>query len=197
MSAPTLRSRPAGPPVEAIHTADGMGRSAGPRAGRTSDDLRRHADLFLDRRRRVVGLSLVAVGAMTAVSAYQAGLVRHLPEPPLPIFDADRVDAAPEAYQFLRTPDGLLGVVSYGITAALAATGPRTRAEDAPWVVLALGAKVAVDALAAVALTVEQGSVHRRFCSWCLLASAASLAAVPAVLPESRAALRSLRRRRP
>ena len=142
----------------------------------------------------MAGLSLAAVGAMSVVSAYQTGLVRHLPEPPLRLFDADRVDASPEAYQFLRTPDATLGIVSYGLTAALAAAGPASRSTDAPWIVLAMAAKVLADALGGAVLTAEQATVHRRFCSWCLLASAASVAMVPAVIPETRAALRTLLR---
>ena len=195
MLTPSVRKRPAGPPAESIDTSGGLGRSTSPLARRVSDDLRRHSDAYLDRRRRIAGLSLVAVGAMTVVSAYQTGVLRHIPEPPLALFDADRVDASGEAYQMLRTADGTLGLVSYGVTAALAAAGARTRAEDMPWLVLAMAAKVAGDALSGLSLTVEQASKHRKFCSWCLLASAASVAMVPAVVPETRAAIRTIRDR--
>jgi hypothetical protein len=52
------------------------------------------------------------------------------------------------------------------------------------------GAKAAADAAFALLLTVEQGTKHRRLCSWCLLSAAAGLAVVPQTLPEARAALR-------
>ncbi|MBW3615885.1 MAG: hypothetical protein KY439_11355 [Actinobacteria bacterium] len=45
-------------------------------------------------------------------------------------------------------------------------------------------------------LTLEQGTKHRRFCSWCLAAAGASLATVPQVVPEAAAAWKALRRRR-
>ncbi len=49
---------------------------------------------------------------MGVVAAYQNGLVRRLPEPPLPFFDAEQVDASGEAYALFRTPDAALGLVS-------------------------------------------------------------------------------------
>ena len=56
-----------------------------------------------------------------------------------------------------------------------------------------MSAKVALDAVAGLFLTAEQATKHRRFCGWCLLASGASLAMVPQVVPEARAAWRELR----
>jgi hypothetical protein len=46
----------------------------------------------------VVGLSLAALGSMGFIFLYQLGLIKHLPEPPLPGFNADKVDASSEAY---------------------------------------------------------------------------------------------------
>jgi uncharacterized membrane protein len=157
-----------------------------------SDDLRRQQGDILDRRRRTAALSLVAAGAMGVVAAYQNGLLRRLPEPPLRIFDAEAVDASGEAYGFLRTPDAALGLVSYGVTLVLAGMGARDRHEEAPLVPLVLAAKVAVDAVGGLYLTAEQATKHRRFCSWCLAASVVSAAMVPQVVPEARLALRRL-----
>ncbi|MGI8548224.1 MAG: hypothetical protein ACR2M1_12990, partial [Gemmatimonadaceae bacterium] len=64
----------------------------------------------MQRRRKVVGLSLVAAGAMGLIAAYQTGIIKHIPEPPLPLLDADKVDASSEAYSKLSMPDGILGL---------------------------------------------------------------------------------------
>ncbi len=56
-------------------------------------------------------------------------------------------------------------------------------------------AKVALDAASAFWLTLEQATRHKKFCSYCLAAAAASLATVPQVVPEARLAWRELRRR--
>lgn len=171
----------------------GIGRSSSPAAEEVSDDLRRRTGPFLDGRRRVAALSLVASAALGAVAAYQNGLLRHLPEPPLGLLDADRVDASGEAYELFKTPDAALGLASYALTLVLAGAGSARRVEERPWLPLAMAAKVAGDALGGLYLTAEQASKHRRFCSLCLAASAASVAMVPQVVPEARAALRQLR----
>jgi hypothetical protein len=52
-----------------------------------------------------------------------------------------------------------------------------------------------VDAVGGIYLTAEQATKHRRFCSWCLAATVASVASLPQVVPETKAARRALRRR--
>ena len=189
------RERPAGPPAaEARGRPGGIGRASSAAAEQVSDDLRRGAGRLLDHRRRTAALSLVAAGAMGAVAAYQNGLVRRLPEPPVGFFDAEKVDASGEAYEMLRTPDAALGLLSYAATLALAGMGPQNRFRDTPIIPIALAGKVLFDALGGLYLTAEQATKHRKFCSWCLTASIASLAMVPQVIPEARLALRHLRR---
>lgn len=134
------------------------------------------------------------MGSMAVISLYQMGLIKHLPEPPLPGLDADKVDAAPEAYQKLSMPDAVLGMASYAATATLAAMGGEDRARTAPLVPLALAAKAGFDAYQAMVLTKDQMTKHQAFCSWCLLAAGATLGTVPLVVPEARAAWRELRR---
>lgn len=158
-----------------------------------SDELRNDTGETLARRRRVVGLSLLAAGSMGVITLYQMGIIAHLPEPPLPGLDADKVDASEEAYAKLATPDAALGLGSYAATLALAAMGGKDRATTQPWIPLALAAKVAFDTLQAGQLTIEQMTKHKAFCSWCLLASVATFATVPLVIPEARAALAHLR----
>jgi uncharacterized membrane protein len=163
-------------------------------AARLSRELRRGGGEHLRRRRGVVALSLVSMSSMAVVVLYQMGMIRRIPEPPLPGLDAERVDGSPEAYGILGMPDGALGMVSYAATLMLAAAGGKNRARTAPWLPLALAGKAAVDATQAARLTRDQWVDHRAFCSWCLLAAGATFAALPATLPEAREALRHLRR---
>ncbi len=191
-----LREHPAGPPAAAVRpTSGGVGRDTSDAAESASDALRRFDDDFLTRRRRVGGLSLGAMASLGVVAAYQMGLIRHVAEPPVSLFDADRVDASGEAYQYLKTPDAALGLASYAATLVLAGTRADRTPEQIPLLSLLLGAKVAADALGGLYLTLEQGTKHRRFCSWCLTSAVLSVAMVPQVVPEVRAAWQSLRRR--
>jgi uncharacterized membrane protein len=157
-----------------------------------SRELRTGTGGHLAQRRGVVALALVASGAMGLIGLYQMGIIPHLPEPPLPVFDSDRIDASPQAYSHLSTPDALLGLGSYAATAALAAMGGAERARSAPWLPLALAAKLAFDVGQGVRLTIQQWSGYRRFCFWCLVAATSSFAAAPLVVPEARAAARAL-----
>ena len=103
------------------------------------------------------------------------------------------MDASPEAYRYLSTPDGVLGLASYAATAVLASMGGPDRARTTPWLPLLAAVKTGADAAQAAKLTRDQWTEHRAFCSWCLLAAAATFATVPLVLPEARDALRRLR----
>ncbi len=118
--------------------------------------------------------------------------VKHLPDPPLPYFDSDKVDAGAEAYSKLSMPDAPIGLGSYAATLALAAMGDEDRAAERPWIPLALAAKVVLDAAQAGKLSVDQWTKHRAFCFWCLIAAGATFATVPLVIPETRVALRHL-----
>ncbi len=159
-----------------------------------SRQLREGSGEFLAQRRKVAGLALAAAGSMGLITLYQLGVIKHLPDPPLPGFDSDKVDAAAEAYSMFSMPDGPIGLGSYAATLGLAAMGGENRAVERLLIPLALAAKVTLDALQAGKLTVDQVKDHRALCLWCLVAAGATFAAVPQVIPEARAALRHLRR---
>jgi hypothetical protein len=197
MGTTTLRRRPAGPPAADLRgRPGGIGRATSEAAEAVSDGLRRQSDDFLDRRRKVAGLTFGAMGSLGMVAAYQLGLLRHLPDPPVGPFASDRVDASGEAYQYLKTPDAALGLANYGATLALVGMGGARRTSERPWIPLAMAAKVALDAAYGLYLTIEQGTKHKRFCSWCLTAAGTSWATLPQVVPEAGAAWRALRRSR-
>ncbi|MBW3653548.1 MAG: vitamin K epoxide reductase family protein, partial [Actinobacteria bacterium] len=92
-----------------------------------------------------------------------------------------------------ETPDAALALASYGASMALIGMGPADRAQRRPLIPLLTTAKLAYDAVGAAYLSVEQISKHRAVCAWCLAASVASAAALPAALPEARAAWKALR----
>lgn len=160
-----------------------------------SRELRRRTTPHLRRRRGIIGLSLAASASMGLIALYQTGILRHLPDPPLPRMDADEIDAAPEAYRWLRMPDAVLGFASYGVTMSLAAMGGANRSSEQPWIPLALAAKTALDSANAAKLSVDQWTKHRAFCFWCLAAAAATFATVPLAYPEAKEAWREIRRR--
>lgn len=159
-------------------------------------ELRQGSDATLKRRRGVVGLSIISIASMGIIALYQIGILKHVPEPPLPVFDAGKVNGSAQAYMYLSTPDAVLGLGSYAATLSLAAMGPANRAEKQPWVPIALAVKVGADAILAGKLTVDQWTKHRALSFWCLLSAGSTFLGLPLVIPEARAALRELKRRR-
>ena len=174
----------------------GIGRTSSARAERVSDDLRLGSSPHLTRRRRAAALMLGASASMGVVTLYQLGIVRHLPDPPLRVFDSDRVDASGEAFRQGTTPDAALGLASYAVSLALIGMGTGDRSREQPWIPLLAAALLGADAAGALYLTAEQGSRHRALCAWCVAAAGATVAAVPAALPEAREALAQLRAKR-
>jgi len=190
------RERPAGPAAATVRpSSGGVGRGGTPAAEAISDALRRGSSPYLDARRRTAALQTAAAGTLAVVGLYQFGLLRSVPEPSLPGLGADAVDASGEAYQVLHTPDSALGIASAGVSLVLAGMGGAKRHEEQPWIPLVLLAKSLLDAAGGTYLFAEQLTKHKKVCSWCTVSAGLLLATVPAVLPEARAAWKSLRSR--
>ncbi len=156
-------------------------------------ELRTDGSKSTRHRRAIAGLSMLGGASLGLIALYQMGIIKRLPEPNLPFLKAEKVDASPEAYEWLFTPDAVLGIASYGATMVLVAMGGKDRAKKQPYIPIALAAKTALDAFNAARLTRDQWTRHRAFCIWCLIAAGATFAAVPFVVPETLEALRNLR----
>lgn len=156
-----------------------------------SEQLRRGRTPDLRRRRGIIGLAFAAGACTALVALYQSGVIRRVPEPRGRRLDADRVDAIEDAYAYFSTPDAFLGTISYATTAALAAMGGADRARRRPWIPRAMLGKIIFDCGIASWLVWFQWSRLRAFCSWCLVATGATLAMLPLALPEASRARRN------
>ncbi len=151
-------------------------------------ELRQGYGPFLKRRRGIIGLSLFSCGVLGAVALYQTGILKKLPEPRARFFNAAKVHGSEQAYSLLATPDALLGLASYAVTAALAGMGPENRSRTHPWMALAMGLKLLADSAIAGKLTLDECRKFRAFSLWSLLIAAATWTALPLALPEAKAA---------
>lgn len=167
-----------------------VSRSSISRARAVSRELRTSTHPMVERRRGVVALTLVAAGAMGVTVLYQMGMIRRIPEPRTRLLNSSAITGSARAYSRWSTPDAALGLCSYALTLALAAAGGRRRAARHPWIPLTLAAKAAFDVAVASRLTAVEWKSYRAFCLPCLIATAATVAIVPLVVPEARAALR-------
>lgn len=124
------------------------------------------------------------------VALYQTGIVRRLPDPPLPGIDSNKVDASNYAYKRLQTPDALMMVVSYGLTAWLAGAGGEQRH---PALALATAAKAVGDVAVGFKLAQEEWGENQALCAYCQVATVASVASAALAIPEAASAVQRLR----
>ena len=155
-------------------------------------DLREGASDELRRRRAIIGLSMVGMAAMAPVSLLQTGLVRHLPDPPLPRFHSDEANLSETAYQF-GVPDGTLALASLAANVPLAAWGGRARAREHPWVALVAAGKALVDAVGAAGYFYRMASGKEPWCPYCITGALANFSILALTLPEVTRALETLR----
>lgn len=161
-----------------------------------SRELREAQNPDLTRRRWLVGLSLLGVAMGQIVSLYQMGILKNLPDPPVGPFDSARVDASEYAYKRLQTPDALIMVVTYGLTAWLAGAGGKDRATATPLLPVVMGLKIVTDAATSLELGREEWNDNKALCVYCQVATVASLASLVIAYPETRRALGHLLGRR-
>ena len=152
------------------------------------------ADGGLAARRLTIGLSLVGMASMSAVSLLQTGLVRHLPDPPLPCFDSDKVNLSETAFP-LGIPDGTLGLLSFVANLPLAAYGPPDRARRLPWLPLLGTAKALADAVVSAWYFYQMPVREKAWCPYCVVSALTNWAILALALPEARRAVAELRRR--
>jgi uncharacterized membrane protein len=111
--------------------------------------------------RLVIGSCCVALATLVPVALYQTGILPRLPDPPLCIFDSERITTSKVAHP-LGIPDALLALGSFGATLALALLAKRHRAAKR-----LLGAKLTLDASAAAFNAGRQVYSFGKLCSWC------------------------------
>lgn len=157
-----------------------------------SHELREEINSDLKRRRWIIGLSLVGAAAGIAVTLYQTGIIKHLPDPPSDLFDSDRVDASNYAYSRLNSPDAPMMIINYGVTALLASMGGKSRAANMPLATLAMAAKTLVDVGINLQLGREEWNENKALCAYCQAATIASIASVALAAPETIKAVNNL-----
>jgi uncharacterized membrane protein len=149
----------------------------------------------MTRRRGIILTSFGAGLCMMTIALFQTGVIHRLHDLPSRRIRSSRIAAVPPAYRpiGLPIPDSLLGLVSYAITAALAAFGGPDRHRRTPSLSLLMSAKVCADAALGAVLMGVQWTWYRAFCMYCVTASLLSFTAAILAVPETLAALRHVR----
>jgi Vitamin K epoxide reductase family len=161
-----------------------------------SEELRQGKNPDMSRRRAIIGLSMLGGSMGQIVTLYQTGVVSHLPSLPVPLFDADRVDAANYAYSRFNSPDGPIMMLNYALTAWVASAGGLDRARRNPLLPIAMGIKILIDSGVSLELAREEWSENKAFCDYCQVATVCSVASLVLAIPEVLTAIRTLLGRR-
>jgi len=159
-------------------------------------ELQHSAGDDLRRRRAIVVLSLVGMAALGTVSLFQTGVIEHLPDPPIPGFDSDKVNSSDTAYA-LGVPDGTLSVASLAANLPLAAFGGADRAQKQPLVPLLAAGKAMTEAVVSAWYFAQMPLKEKAWCGYCILGALANVGIAALSLPEAKTALASLRGERP
>ena len=162
-------------------------------AQQLGQELRDGTGNFLGHRRAAALFTLVGMASLAAISLYQMGVVKRLPEPKISGLDAKKVNGSAEAYGILNTPDAVLGLGSYAATLELIAMGGPDRARSQPWIPLALALKSSLDSIQAGALTGKSWLKFRAFSLYSLVTALCAFRVLSLVLPEARAAWQKMK----
>lgn len=146
----------------------------------------------LNRRRGIIGLSLLGMAAMTAVTLLQTGIVKHLPDPPIDGFDSDKVNSSDTAYA-LGVPDGALSLASLAANIPIAAFGGENRAETMPLVPIAFATKATVEAAVAGWYFYQMPTKEKAWCGYCIVGALTNFGIAALSLMEAKKAWKTLR----
>ncbi len=145
----------------------------------------------LRRRRAIIGLSLLGMGAMTMVSLFQTGVIGHLPDPPIDGFDSDKVNSSDTAYA-LGVPDGTLSLASLAANIPIAAFGGENRAEQQPIVPILAAGKAVVEAVVAGWYFYQMPTKEKAWCGYCIVGALCNFGIAALTFLEAKRALESL-----
>ena len=144
-------------------------------------------------RRAIIGLSLLGMSAMTAVSLFQTGIIEHLPDPPIKDFDSDKVNSSDTAYA-LGVPDGTLSLASLAANIPIASFGGTNRAEEMPLVPIAAAAKASVEAVVAGWYFYQMPTKEKKWCGYCIVGALANFGIAALSLVEAKKAWKELKK---
>lgn len=151
--------------------------------------------LNMKLRRAVICTSLLGMASMAAVTLYQTGIVRRLPDLPQPRFSTSKVNDSDTAWGY-GIPDGTLTLLAHAVNIVFAAAGGASRGRTRPALPVLATATAGVQALvAAKYLFYQMPRVEKVWCPYCIVDAVAHLAAFGLTLPETVGAATGLRAR--
>jgi uncharacterized membrane protein len=132
----------------------------------------------LNRRRKIVLISLFGVGNAVIITLYQTGIIKKLPDLPLKSFDSEKLTSSEKAFEF-GMPDAPGAALLYSLIMVLATYGGARKFKRAfLFDKLLLGATV-VNAAFAVQYFYNMIAKQKKLCVYCIAVTLANLSMLP------------------
>lgn len=146
------------------------------------DELRAGISEDLGRRRKIIALSTLGLVDFSIISLYQTGIIKRLPDIPLPVFDSNKVNAAKDAYM-MGVPDGPVSATVYGLTMVLAAAMGSESTGRKPVLDVLLGGAIAGNAAGAVFYMYDMIFKQKKICLYCVTGALINFASAIIIAP--------------
>lgn len=134
------------------------------------ESIQNQTDELTAERRKIAALSSLALIDFSAISLYQLGYIKSLPDIPGKIFDSNKVNASKDAVLF-GLPDGVLSMGMYSLNLILAAAGSK-RGKKRSFYDYLLAGVVIGQASGAAHYLYNMAFVQKKICPYCVFGAA-------------------------
>ena len=134
------------------------------------DELRQGDSEDLERRRKLVALSVAGLADFNIISLLQSGVVRRLPDIPYPIFDTNGINTSKTSFA-MGVPDAVISSMMFAMKMALATAGGSEKASRKPIFDVLLGAVSLGHAVGAAQMTYDMLFKKKKICIYTNLTS--------------------------
>jgi uncharacterized membrane protein len=146
------------------------------------DQLRHGDSEDLERRRKLVALSVAGLADFNIISLLQSGVVRRLPDIPYPLFDTNGINTSKTSFA-MGVPDAVISSVMFAMKMALATAGGSEKASRKPVFDLLLGAVSLGHAVGAAQMTYDMLFKKKKICIYCLTGAGIIFASAAVIAP--------------
>lgn len=146
------------------------------------DALRQEESEDLERRRKLVALSVAGLADFNLISLLQSGVVRRLPDIPHPIFDTNGINTSKTSFA-MGVPDAIISSVMFALKMALATAGGSEKANRKPVFDVLLGAISLGHAVGAAQMTYNMLFKKKKICVYCLTGAGVILYSAAVIAP--------------
>jgi uncharacterized membrane protein len=148
------------------------------------DELRHGNSEDLERRRKLVTLSVAGLADFNIISLLQSGVVRRLPDIPYPLFDTNGINTSKTSFA-MGVPDAVISSVMFAMKMALATAGGGKKANRKPVFDLLLGAVSLGHAIGAAQMTYSMLFKKKKVCIYCLTGAGIIFSSAAVIAPSA------------